>query len=116
MSNDRIETSIRDDDNTEKEPQINFVSVFKKLHPPHCESKDVSNCIGPTGWQTAFLLSGFGLLIIGAAGIRPCNLAFRADQFNPNTECDKRGVNSCFNWYFSLKWCSRRSSFTRNPT
>lgn len=48
----------------------------------------------------AFLLSGFGLLIIGAAGIRPCNLAFGADQFNPNTESGKRGINSFFNWYF----------------
>jgi dipeptide/tripeptide permease len=47
-----------------------------------------------------FLLTGFGLLIIGAAGIRPCNLAFGADQFNPKTEFGKRGINSFFNWYF----------------
>ncbi|OIT04901.1 PREDICTED: protein NRT1/ PTR FAMILY 2.11-like [Nicotiana attenuata] len=79
---------------------ISLTAVFKNLHPPHCESKDISNCIGPTGWQMAFLLSGFGLLIIGAAGIRPCNLAFGADQFNPNTESGKRGINSFFNWYF----------------
>ncbi|PWA69552.1 major facilitator superfamily protein [Artemisia annua] len=39
-------------------------------------------------------------MIIGAAGIRPCNLAFGADQFNPNTESGKRGINSFFNWYF----------------
>lgn len=79
---------------------IALTAVFKKLHPPHCESKDISQCIGPTGWQMAFLLSGFGLLIVGAAGIRPCNLAFGADQFNPNTESGKRGINSFFNWYF----------------
>lgn len=79
---------------------ISLTAVFKKLHPPHCDSKDISQCIGPTGWQTAFLLSGFGLLIIGAAGIRPCNLAFGADQFNPNTESGQRGINSFFNWYF----------------
>lgn len=48
----------------------------------------------------AFLLTGFGMLIIGAAGIRPCNLAFGADQFNPETESGKRGINSFFNWYF----------------
>lgn len=24
----------------------------------------------------AFLISGFGLLLVGAAGVRPCNLAF----------------------------------------
>lgn len=39
-------------------------------------------------------------MIVGAAGIRPCNLAFGADQFNPNTESGKRGINSFFNWYF----------------
>jgi peptide/histidine transporter 3/4 len=48
----------------------------------------------------SFLLLGFGLLIVGAAGIRPCNLAFGADQFNPNTESGKKGINSFFNWYF----------------
>ncbi|CAH2040906.1 unnamed protein product [Thlaspi arvense] len=48
----------------------------------------------------AFLLMGFGLMVVGAGGIRPCNLAFGADQFNPNTESGKRGVDSFFNWYF----------------
>ena len=48
----------------------------------------------------AFLFTGFGFLVVGAAGIRPCNLAFGADQFNPNTESGKKGVNSFFNWYF----------------
>ena len=48
----------------------------------------------------AFLFVGFVLLVVGAAGIRPCNLAFGADQFNPNTESGKKGINSFFNWYF----------------
>ena len=47
-----------------------------------------------------FLKTGLALLLIGAAGIRPCNLAFGADQFNPNTDSGKRGINSFFNWYF----------------
>ncbi|KAJ1399157.1 Proton-dependent oligopeptide transporter family [Sesbania bispinosa] len=46
----------------------------------------------------AFLLVGFGFLIVGAARIRPCNLAFGADQFNPKTESDKKGINSFFNF------------------
>ncbi|KAL4633825.1 hypothetical protein ACB092_04G150900 [Castanea dentata] len=48
----------------------------------------------------AFLLSSLGLLVVGAGGIRPCNLAFGADQFNPNTESGKRGISSFFNWYY----------------
>lgn len=69
------------------------------MHPPHCENESTT-CIGPSTGQMAFLLIGFGFLIVGAAGIRPCNLAFGADQFNPNTESGKKGINSFFNWYF----------------
>ena len=47
-----------------------------------------------------FLKTGLGLLMVGAAGIRPCNLAFGADQFNPNTDSGKKGITSFFNWYF----------------
>lgn len=78
---------------------IALTAAIPKLHPPHC-GKEETSCIGPTPWQMAFLLSGFGSLIIGAGGIRPCNLAFGADQFNPNTESGKKGINSFFNWYF----------------
>ena len=78
---------------------ISLTAAAKKLHPPHCGS-DESHCIGPTAGQLAVLLGGFALMIIGAGGIRPCNLAFGADQFNPNTESGKRGINSFFNWYF----------------
>lgn len=79
---------------------IDLTAVFKGLHPPECGSKKDSHCTGPTSAQWLFLLTGFALMIIGAAGIRPCNLAFGADQFNPNTESGKRGINSFFNWYF----------------
>ncbi|CAB4280912.1 unnamed protein product [Prunus armeniaca] len=62
---------------------IDLTVVFKKLHPPHCKAEEGEICKGPTAGQMAFLLTGFALLVVGAAGIRPCNLAFGADQFNP---------------------------------
>ncbi|XP_031405273.1 protein NRT1/ PTR FAMILY 2.9-like isoform X1 [Punica granatum] len=77
---------------------IQLTAAIKSLHPPHCGNS--STCVGPTKGQMAFLIMGFGMLITGAAGIRPCNLAFGADQFNPETESGKRGINSFFNWYF----------------
>ncbi|KAL3716958.1 hypothetical protein ACJRO7_008522 [Eucalyptus globulus] len=77
---------------------IQLTAAFKNLHPPECG--DNTTCVGPTASQMAFLYTGFGLLICGAAGIRSCNLAFGADQFNPGTESGKRGINSFFNWYF----------------
>ena len=79
---------------------ITLTALISKLHPPHCEIEQTGTCIGPTSWQIAFLLLGFGLLVIGASGIRPCNLAFGADQFNPITESGKRGLSSFFNWWY----------------
>lgn len=48
----------------------------------------------------AFLVAGLGLLVTGGGAIRPCNLAFGIDQFNPNTQSGKRGSDSFINWYF----------------
>ncbi|KAI3440630.1 uncharacterized protein J3R85_003404 [Psidium guajava] len=79
---------------------LTLTAAIATMHPPHCETEVNSSCRGPTFWQMAFLLSGFGLLVIGGGGIRPCNLAFGADQFNPNTESGKRGISSFFNWYY----------------
>ncbi|RVW91182.1 Protein NRT1/ PTR family 2.11 [Vitis vinifera] len=59
-----------------------------------------ADALGQRLGKWLFLLTGFGLLVIGAGGIRPCNLAFGADQFNPKTESGKRGIDSFFNWYF----------------
>ncbi|KAK7265763.1 hypothetical protein RJT34_33386 [Clitoria ternatea] len=78
---------------------IQLTAWIKNMHPPEC-GKESKTCIEPSAGQMGFLLVGFGLLIVGAAGIRPCNLAFGADQFNPNTESGKKGINSFFNWYF----------------
>lgn len=76
---------------------LTLTAAVTTLHPPHCVD---TPCVGPTPWQMTFLLTGFGFLIIGASGIRPCNLAFGADQFNPNTESGQRGIASFFNWYY----------------
>ncbi|KAK4485692.1 hypothetical protein RD792_008336 [Penstemon davidsonii] len=78
---------------------ITLTAGFKNLHPPHCDPPG-SRCIGPDVGQMAFLIFGFVLMIIGAGGIRPCNLAFGADQFNPKIESGKRGIESFFNWYY----------------
>ncbi|GAV63489.1 PTR2 domain-containing protein [Cephalotus follicularis] len=75
-----------------------LTAAITALHPPKCEAGEI--CVGPTAWQLTFLLGGFGFLVIGAGGIRPCNLAFGADQFNPATESGKRGTTSFFNWYY----------------
>ncbi|KAL1812487.1 hypothetical protein ACET3Z_022552 [Daucus carota] len=79
---------------------LTLTAAISTLHPPKCTTHDEGSCSGPTSWQMVVLLSSFGLLIIGASGIRPCNLAFGADQFNPNTDSGRKGINSFFNWYY----------------
>nr|QKF54832.1 GTR2-type glucosinolate transporter [Brassica rapa] len=77
---------------------ILLTAAVPQLHPAPCGT--ALSCIGPSGGQIAFLLLGLGFLVVGAGGIRPCNLAFGADQFNPKSESGKRGIDSFFNWYF----------------
>lgn len=79
---------------------LTLTAAIATMHPPPCKTEESNSCHGPTFGQMAFLLSGFGLLVIGGGGIRPCNLAFGADQFDPNTESGKRGISSFFNWYY----------------
>ncbi|XP_021286246.1 protein NRT1/ PTR FAMILY 2.11-like [Herrania umbratica] len=79
---------------------IQLTAAIPELHPHRCAAQGNTDCRGPTARQLAFLLTGLGLMIVGAGGVRPCNLAFGADQFNPKTESGKRGINSFFNWYF----------------
>ena len=39
-------------------------------------------------------------MVVGAGGIRPCNMAFGADQFDPNSESGKKGIKTFLNWYY----------------
>ncbi|KAE8124098.1 hypothetical protein FH972_019008 [Carpinus fangiana] len=44
-----------------------------------------------------------GLLPLGAGCIRPCDIAFGADQFDTKTEKGRAQLESFFNWwYFSF--------------
>ncbi|CAN8292516.1 unnamed protein product [Cochlearia groenlandica] len=79
---------------------MDLTAVINQLHPSKC-SKDIGSvCKGPSLCQIMFLGGAMALLVIGAGGIRPCNLPFGADQFDPKTKKGKRGIESFFNWYF----------------
>ncbi|CAI9112329.1 OLC1v1012766C1 [Oldenlandia corymbosa var. corymbosa] len=78
---------------------LTLTAAVSGLHPPPC-ANDATHCVGASAGQIVFLFFAFALLVIGASGIRPCNLAFGADQFNPKTDFGKRGIKSFFNWYY----------------
>ncbi|XP_048527478.1 protein NRT1/ PTR FAMILY 2.11-like [Triticum urartu] len=79
---------------------LTLTAAIHTLHPPACSASKGQQCEGPTGSQLAAILVSFFFLVVGAGGIRPCNLAFGADQFNPRTADGRRGIASFFNWYY----------------
>ncbi|CAM0872590.1 unnamed protein product [Alopecurus aequalis] len=79
---------------------LTLTAALHFLHPPACNPKAGEQCHGPSGGQLAALLTSFFFLVVGAGGIRPCNLAFGADQFDPRTADGRRGIASFFNWYY----------------
>ncbi|PNS98908.1 hypothetical protein POPTR_016G103200v4 [Populus trichocarpa] len=80
---------------------MSLIAGIPNLRPLHCTGG--SNCQKPEFWQLGVLYLGLGLLAIGAGGVRPCNIAFGADQFDTRTEKGRAQLESFFNWwYFSF--------------
>ncbi|GAV64451.1 PTR2 domain-containing protein [Cephalotus follicularis] len=77
-----------------------LTAVIPQAKPPPCNQ--TQSCKSATPGQLTILLSSFALISIGAGGIRPCSLAFGADQLdnreNPNNE---RALESYFSWYYA---------------
>ncbi|XP_065850940.1 protein NRT1/ PTR FAMILY 1.1-like [Euphorbia lathyris] len=81
-----------------------LTAIIKSARPPHCDQKDgnLQGCASPNVGQMLFLFSAFGLMSLGAGGIRPCSLAFGADQFdNPKKPQNEKTLQSYFNWYYA---------------
>ncbi|XP_071908790.1 protein NRT1/ PTR FAMILY 1.2-like isoform X2 [Coffea arabica] len=85
-----------------------LTALLPEARPPHCPHYP-DNCAKPNAGQLALLFSAFALMSIGAGGIRPCSLAFGADQFdNPENPKNQRILQSFFNWFFN-KACIARN-------
>ncbi|KAA8542379.1 hypothetical protein F0562_023485 [Nyssa sinensis] len=80
---------------------VTLTAGLRPLRPPTCHGQ--TNCPQPQKWQLGFLFAALGLLSIGSGSVRPCNIAFGADQFDITTEKGKQQLESFFNWwYFSF--------------
>ncbi|KAK1266061.1 putative peptide transporter [Acorus gramineus] len=75
-----------------------LTAMMARERPPYCVPSKIQACEGPKSRQIALLFSAFALMSIGAGGIRPCSLAFGADQLDPKRE---RLLQSFFNWYYA---------------
>lgn len=79
---------------------MTLTAGFPNLRPSSCDGQ--SYCQQPRSWQLAVLYLGLGLIAIGAGGIRPCNIAFGADQFDTTTEKGITELESFCNWWYFL--------------
>ncbi|KAF5190463.1 NRT1/ PTR FAMILY 2.8 [Thalictrum thalictroides] len=75
-----------------------ITAAIPHFRPQPCQNGE--QCEQPKPWQFSILVVGLGFLVIGAGGIRPCNIAFGVDQFDTKTEKGKKQVQSFYNWYY----------------
>ncbi|KAF8766255.1 hypothetical protein HU200_007767 [Digitaria exilis] len=69
--------------------------------PPPCNNAS-EHCAPPGASHLAWLLSGFAFLSLGAGGVRPCSMAFGADQFSRHPkERRSRILQAYFNAYYA---------------
>ncbi|KAL8150707.1 hypothetical protein V2J09_020515 [Rumex salicifolius] len=80
---------------------MTLTSAIPKIRPPKCDQR--SDCSEPGKWQLGILFTSLGLLAVGSGCIRPCNIAFGADQFNQRTNKGRVQLQCFYNWwYFSF--------------
>ncbi|RRT56751.1 hypothetical protein B296_00039359, partial [Ensete ventricosum] len=79
---------------------LTLTAAVPQLRPPVAEQS--GQRLGPSGAHLAILYLSLALLVLGAAGVRPCSLPFGVDQFDRSTEQGRHGLNSFFNWYYSI--------------
>ncbi|XP_057514825.1 protein NRT1/ PTR FAMILY 1.2-like [Actinidia eriantha] len=91
-----------------------LTAMIPQARPPPC-NQFKEKCKNPTSPQYAVLISCFALMSIGAGGIRPCSLAFGADQLNNRKRPKKESdivLEKFFNWYFAATATSIVIAFT----
>ncbi|GLJ39407.1 hypothetical protein SUGI_0804840 [Cryptomeria japonica] len=82
-----------------------LTALVPALRPPHCSDEQAKSkeCKSPSKEQMFFLVVAFVFMSIGSAGIRPCAMAFGADQFQEKGKeaaQQKKSLHSFFNWYY----------------
>ncbi|KAL6845524.1 hypothetical protein ACP4OV_025019 [Aristida adscensionis] len=74
-------------------------STIRAARPPPCNG---TRCPPPGATHLAWLLAGFVFLSVGAGGVRPCSMAFGADQFSRHPkERRSRILQAYFNAYYA---------------
>ncbi|XP_060214864.1 protein NRT1/ PTR FAMILY 3.1 [Lycium barbarum] len=77
---------------------LTLSAILPQLRPPSC--KDDEYCKEANSSQLAILYVSLLLTAFGSGGIRPCVVAFGAEQFDENDPKQKRQTWKFFNWYY----------------
>ncbi|EAY75907.1 hypothetical protein OsI_03827 [Oryza sativa Indica Group] len=77
-------------------------AMIPGARPPPCDMRASPElCAPPEARHMAWLLAGFVFLSVGAGGVRPCSMAFGADQFSRHPkERRSRILQVYFNAYY----------------
>ncbi|GMN50565.1 hypothetical protein TIFTF001_019716 [Ficus carica] len=91
-----------------------ITAIIPQARPPHCgHRKDVENCVHADSAQLLLLISSFVVMDIGAGGIRPCSMAFGADQLNDSKNLRvsvNKNLFAGFGHVISAAWKNRHLS------
>ncbi|KAJ4830763.1 hypothetical protein Tsubulata_020799, partial [Turnera subulata] len=89
-----------------------LTAMIPDLKPPPCD-QFFQACSSATAGQLAILVSSFCLISIGAGCVRPCSMAFGADQLDNKEKPNNEGVlQTFFNWYYAATALSTVFAFT----
>uniref|UniRef100_A0A1J3K4C5 Protein NRT1/ PTR FAMILY 1.2 n=1 Tax=Noccaea caerulescens TaxID=107243 RepID=A0A1J3K4C5_NOCCA len=91
-----------------------LTAMLPQVKPSPCDPTAAgSHCGSATASQLALLYSAFALISIGSGGIRPCSLAFGADQLdNKENPKNERVLESFFGWYYASSAVAVLIAFT----
>ncbi|KVI05944.1 Major facilitator superfamily domain, general substrate transporter [Cynara cardunculus var. scolymus] len=89
-----------------------LTTMVPNLKPPACNQL-TETCKQATHSQYAFLIFAFIFISMGSGGVRPCSLAFGAEQIdNKNNPNNERALESFFGWYYAAAATAVLIAFT----
>lgn len=79
-----------------------LTALLPGAKPPACSQAVGETCRPASPQQLCMLFLAFVLIGVGSAGIRPCSIAFGADQLaSANTPNREKILQAYFNWYYA---------------
>lgn len=89
---------------------LTLSAALPNLRPPQCKEDEV--CQEADTGQLAILYASLLLMALGSGGIRPCVVAFGAEQFDETDPKQSTKTWRYFNWYYFVMGVSNLLAVT----